>query len=120
MTQYPDIEIYIMNANADNVATWLSTVFDKLTPTNEGWHCEYQGKSMDVQFTAQAQKNFASLWFKKNHTPWQTDVDCGRAAQAALSLEVRCQNSSWQEEEGDTNGGWIKFIRGEEKPFEWF
>lgn len=75
---------------------------------------------MAVQFTPHAEKNFASLWFKDNHTPWHTDLDCGRAAQAALALEVRCQDSAWQEEEGDTPAGWVKLIRGEEKQFEWF
>jgi len=119
MTRYPDIEIYILNASADDLATWLSTVFEQVTPSNDGWHCLYQGKALDVQFTPKIQKNFSSLWFKQNHTPWLTDLDCARAAHAALSAEVRCQDSSWQEEEGETNGGWIKLIRGEEKSFEW-
>src|SRR5690554_8065218 len=82
MTSYPDIEIYILNASADDLATWLSTVFEQVTPSNDGWHCLYQGKALDVQFTPKIQKNFSSLWFKQNHTPWLTDLDCeiGRAS----------------------------------------
>ena len=121
MTQYPDIEIYIMRADAESVQAWLNTVFDKVTPANsEGkWRCEYQGQSIEVQLTPQAEKNFASLWFKQNHTPWKTDLDCARAAHAALDTEVRCQASDWKESEGVSDAGWIKLLRGEEKPFEW-
>lgn len=120
MTPYPDIEIYIMNATTETVQDWLNTVFEQVSPIKEGWRCELQGKSMDVQFMAQAEKNFASLWFKKNHTPWPTDLDCARAAHAALEAEVRCQANDWKEGEEESNAGWVKLIRGEEKPFDWF
>lgn len=120
MTHYPDIEIYIMKADAESVQAWLNTVFDAVTASKNGlWHCEYQGKSAEVQLTLQAEKNFASLWFKQNHTPWKTDLDCARAAHAALDVEVRCQASDWKESEGVSNAGWVKLLRGEEKPFEW-
>src|SRR5690554_8061961 len=98
MTSYPDIEIYILNASADDLATWLITVFEQVTPFNDGWHCLYQDKALDVQFTRKIKKNFSSLWSKQNHTPWLTDLDCVRATHAALSAEVCCHDSSWHEE----------------------
>lgn len=121
MTQYPDIEIYIMKADANSVEAWLNTVFNSVAPSsnNKNWRCEYQGQSLEVQLTPQAEKNFASLWFKQNHTPWKTDLDCARTAHTALGVEVRCQASDWKESEGVSNAGWIKVLRGEEKPFEW-
>lgn len=120
--RFPDLEIYLMNASAAAVQQWLQQALgEPLTVLSEQhWQCRYQGNDMDVFFNAQAEKNFASLWFKQNRSPWLTDLECARAAHAALGMEIRCSDSGWQETEGEeTAGGWIKLIRGEEKPFEW-
>ena len=107
--RFPDIEIYLMKAEAAAVKEWLNSALGE------------QFSGMDVFFTEQAEKNFSSLWFKQNRTPWLTDLDCARIAHAALGCEIRCSDSGWQEKEGDDQSGqgWIKLIRGEEKSFIW-
>jgi hypothetical protein len=119
--RYPDIEIYLMKAEPSAVKAWLKSVFGELQERSaQLWQVQYQGQSMELFFDPKAEKNFASLWFKQNHTPWLTDLDCARAAHLALGVEVRCQASGWAEEEGETDAGWVKLLRGEEKPFTWF
>lgn len=120
--RFPDLEIYLMKASAAEVQQWLEQALGEpvLEVSAQHWRCGHNGETLDVFFNPQAEKNFASLWFKQNHTPWATDLDCGRAAHAALGVEVRCSDSGWQETEGEeSSSGWIKLIRGEEKPFEW-
>lgn len=120
--RFPDIEIYLLKAEASAVKAWLEQALGEPVHalTEHHWQCHYEGRTMDVFFNPNAEKNFTSLWFKQNYTPWLTDLDCGRAAHQALAIEVRCTDSSWQEEEGEENaGGWIKLIRGEEKSIDW-
>ncbi len=120
--RFPDIEIYLMKATASDVQQWLEQALGEPVQvlSAQHWQCRYQGQEMDVFFNEQAEKNFASLWFKQNRSPWLTDLHCARAAHAALGMEIRCSDSGWQEAEGEESpGGWIKLIRGEEKPFDW-
>lgn len=116
--RFPDIEIYLMKPDAAAVQAWLQQALAAPLQmvSEQHWRCA----DMDIFFNPQAEKNFASLWFKQNHTPWGTDLDCARSAHAALGLEIRCSDSGWQEEEAEEHGGgWIKLIRGEEKPLDW-
>ena len=120
--RFPDLEIYLLNPDAAAVSSWLATVFNtaaEVVSSSTGrthWHIN----GMDVFLNDKAEKNFASLWFKQNSTPWNNDLDCGRAAFAALGYEVRCSDSGWQEGESeDAEGGWIKINRNGEKPFSW-
>jgi len=120
--RFPDIEIYLMNAEADAVLGWLRTVFAQVEirhANSESQHWLVDG--MDFYFTEKAEKNFSSLWIKQNSTPWLTDLECARAAHAALACEIRCSDSGWQESEGEDSAGagWIKLIRGKEKNFIW-
>ncbi|MCD8522970.1 MAG: hypothetical protein LRY66_00675 [Saccharospirillaceae bacterium] len=122
---FPDIEIYIMKAEPSAVRQWLQDALQQPLHTRKEhagshhWQVALKGSSMDIFLNENAEKNFASLWFKQNLTPWATDLDCARAAHAALSSEVRCSDSGWQEEHDGDTSGWIKLIRGEEKPFDW-
>ena len=120
--RFPDLEIYLLNPDADAISAWLTSVFDtgvevvSTAPGRAHWHIG----GMDVFLNDKAEKNFASLWFKQNRTPWNNDLECGRAAFTALACEVRCSDSGWQEGESeDTEGGWIKINRNGEKPFSW-
>lgn len=120
--RFPDIELYLMKAEPAAVSAWLEQALGQLTvkKSASGRHHWYVA-GMDIFFNENAEKNFASLWFKQNETPWLTDLDCARAAHAALGCEIRCSDSSWEEDESDDNAGqgWIKLIRGEEKSFIW-
>lgn len=120
MTQrFPDIEIYLMKASADDVLRWLKQHISPLKEhsTEQGRH--WVANNMDIFFHEQAEKNFSSLWFKQNQTPWNNDLECARSAHHALGCEVRCTDSSWQEDAEHSQGGWIKIIRGQEKAFTW-
>ena len=44
-----------------------------------------------------AVKGYTSLWFKQNHTPWDTDIDCARSAFDYLQREVRASTGAWSE-----------------------
>ena len=125
MTEFfPDIEIYLMKPETQAIADWLNSVFGALETValRDGfahWKITTEKGVMDVFLNDKAEKSFASLWFKQNLTSWPTDLDCGRAAHAALGIEIRCSDSGWKEEEGESDDGWVKLIRGEEKPVRW-
>lgn len=116
--RFPDIEVYLIKAEAQEVYDWLCTQFSeveeqKSSPKSVQWLVD--GKQ--VLLTLNSNKNFASLWFKENTTPWDNDLDCGRALHTALGKEVRCSNAAWQET--DKGPAWTKLIHGEEKAFDW-
>ena len=119
--RFPDLEIYILKAEPANVEQWLRDTFNqvdcqKSTDSHNHWRVD----DMDVFLNAGAEKNFASLWFKQNQTPWNNDLELGRAAYMALESEVRCSDSGWSESEAeDAEGGWVKINRNGEKPFSW-
>lgn len=120
--RFPDIEIYLMKAEAEDVLSWLTQTLGEVVVKNGDADTQHwQAADMDIYFTGQAEKNFASLWIKQNKTPWLTDLECARSAHSALQCEIRCSDSGWQESEGDDQSGqgWIKLIRGEEKSFIW-
>jgi hypothetical protein len=116
--RFPDIEVYLLKAEASEVHAWLCTHFDlveeqKSSPKSVQWLVD----STEVLFTLKSNKNFASLWFKQNKTPWNNDLECGRALHTALGKEVRCSKAAWQE--GDEGPAWTKIINGEEKDLDW-
>ena len=119
--RFPDLEIYLLKPAADAITRWLTEIFpdlDTLSTNNERSH--WRAGGMDIYLNDKAEKNFASLWFKKNDTPWANDLELGRAAYQALQCEVRCSDSGWQEDEGAaSNDGWIKINQNGEKPFQW-
>ncbi|WP_430461278.1 hypothetical protein ACQUQU_00410 [Thalassolituus sp. LLYu03] len=122
--RFPDIEIYLMKPDPAAVRGWLASALGELRdqrvlPDHHHWVAECEGKSVDIFLNEKAEKNFASLWIKQNHTIWNTDLDCARSAHKALSVEIRCSDSGWEEADGESDQGWVKLIRGEEKPFEW-
>lgn len=116
--RFPDIEIYLLKAQAQQVKDWLQQAIGPVTEKGQSkFGIEWQIDDMAMLFTPNSSKNFCSLWFKTNHTPWGDDLACARAAHEALGCEVRCSKAGWQE--GDAGPGWIKLIRGEEKPLDW-
>lgn len=116
--RFPDIEVYILKAEADEIQQWLTTQFSQVEEQKTGRKTtQWLVDGMEVLFTENSNKNFASLWFKENKTPWNNDLECSRALHAALEKEVRCSNTAWKE--GDEGAAWTKLIRGEEKPLDW-
>jgi len=119
--RFPDLEIYLMKGDAKAVAQWLQEALGELDILKDSEdHHHWRSGSMDIFMNANAEKNFASLWFKQNQTPWANDLELGRAAWEALNTEIRCSDSGWEESEGDSaDGGWIKINARGEKPFSW-
>ncbi|MEC7548251.1 MAG: hypothetical protein VX474_07080 [Pseudomonadota bacterium] len=119
--RFPDLEIYLLKGTPDAIRDWLSQTFNGVTDVKvSDEHCHWQVAGMDVFLNVNAEKNFSSLWFKQNKTPWNTDLELARAAYSGLSTEIRCSDSGWQESEGEaSSGGWIKLNSNGEKPFNW-
>lgn len=116
--RFPDIEIYLLKAEVSEIHTWLCSQFDvveeqKSSPKSVQWLVD----GTEVLLTLNSNKNFASLWFKQNKTPWNNDLECGRALHTALGKEVRCSKAAWQD--GDEGPAWTKLIHGEEKDLDW-
>lgn len=117
-----DLEIYLLKADEPALEQWLTDALGSLQKDADSdgpirWtHTE---SGMRVIYTPKADGNFGCLWFKTNQTPWLHDLECARAAHAALTVEVRCAAAQWSESQQDDNPAWIKLIRGEEKPFHW-
>lgn len=116
--RFPDIEVYALKAEADEVCAWLKTQFSQVEEIKASskmvlWRVD----GVEVLFTFNSNKNFASVWFKQNKTPWNNDLECGRSLHSAIEKEVRCSNAAWQE--GEEGAAWTKLIRGEEKDLDW-
>ena len=125
--RFPDLELYILNADPEAVLSWLQQDIGALEAikTTEHliqWRCQNSdGESMDIHLTFKAEKNFASLWFKQNDTTWHTDLELARAAHSALETEIRCSDEGWKEgnENAASDNGWSKLNKGQEKSIEW-
>ena len=123
--RFPDLELYILNADPEAVLSWLQQDIGALEAikTTEHliqWRCQNSdGESMDIHLTFKAEKNFASLWFKQNKTPWDNDLSAGRRAFEVMGQEVRCSDSGWKEDSASDDGGWIQLNHNGEKPFSW-
>jgi hypothetical protein len=116
--RFPDIEVYALKAEADEICAWLTTQFSQVEEIKSSakmvlWRVD----GVEVLFTLNSNKNFASIWFKQNKTPWNNDLECGRSLHSAIEKEVRCSNTAWKE--GDEGAAWTKLIRGEEKDLDW-
>lgn len=120
--RFPDIEIYIHKTDADAVQAWLESELkhpiQRLTQSH--WLGRYQNQRLDIAFNPEVKKDFASLWFKQNATPWNNDLECAVAANAALDTEIRCSADGWEEEQDDSyEEVWLKVLRGKAKKFIW-
>ena len=101
MECYPDIEIYLAEADIERVGAWLRDVLDAAPLKSAGkrkWRCHgHRGQTaIPVLLVENAADGFASLWFDSAETPWPRDTDCARDAARALSCEVRCTLGGWQ------------------------
>jgi len=123
MHRYPDIEIYLAQADTERISDWLDAVMQAPPLTASGklkWRTEGQreGAAVPVLLVAKAADGFASLWFDSAATPWPTDIDCARAAAEALGCEVRCSLGGWQP--GDDPDRFLQVTPdGNEQPIDW-
>ncbi|MGB1090558.1 MAG: hypothetical protein ACPGYX_00435, partial [Oceanobacter sp.] len=116
----PDLEIYILKPEPDEVKKWLEENLGELINAEEdGNHIRWKHEDSVIVLTLKADGNFASLWFKKNTTQWLTDLECARSAHIALDTEIRCSVAEWSESTKDEQPAWVKLTRGIEKSFDW-
>jgi|APSaa5957512535_1039671.scaffolds.fasta_scaffold119390_2 hypothetical protein len=107
---FPDIEIYIKDADVNAVLAWLDVVFDSIEFSKRGQRIlitlnSSRGLEDCVLLPNAVKGNFASLWFKSGNTSWDTDRDCALDAFSYLNQEIRCSTSGWDSSETDTGEG---------------
>lgn len=117
----PDIEIYLKDSTQDALSGWLNRQFK---------HCsawQTQGKvsrctcdGIPVSLYEKAMGSWHALVFDSSNTPWENDLACAQAAQAALSIEIRCAPGSWEEAHGEEDGDrWLKVTAQGVEEFLW-
>ncbi|MCK0713420.1 hypothetical protein ACFO0U_05040 [Chromohalobacter sarecensis] len=124
MERYPDIEIYLADADIEALQRWLAGHFDELpTLVKRGkgqWQvrARHAGNEVPILLVTHAADGFASLWFDSPHTPWPRDVDCARDAARTLGCEVRCSLGGWQPGD-EPDRFWRVRADGEEGAIDW-
>lgn len=96
----PDIEIYLRDAEHPAIATWLSAAIGPCSPWQQkGQTYKCMAGKIPVTWLPKAVGKWHSLLLESADTPWADDLECARAACAALGVEVRCAPGGWSEEE---------------------
>tara|TARA_B100000029_G_C17309863_1_gene863967 strand:- start:63 stop:416 length:354 start_codon:yes stop_codon:yes gene_type:complete len=112
---FPDIEIYIKDVTDSVILGWLQNHFD-VTPRKRTVTLTRGSETTECLIVPDAAKGgFTSVWFKSNHTPWKTDLDCAREAHKFMQKEVRCSAGSWSNKEE----GWLKINQQGESKVAW-
>lgn len=108
--RHPDIEVYVKDASVDALVEWLGTALGQQGPaavSKKGQSIKVVLGTTPVTILEQAAgKRFTSVWLDSDSTPWETDLDCAKALHAALSVEVRCIRSGWDESQ-DPDEWWV-------------
>lgn len=124
----PDIEIYVKNATADALLSWLNKSFETanipdLTEAklNEGQMIKGSVNStIPLVVTPKAAgKAFTSIWFQSDDTPWPDDLSCAESFLEHHDLEVRCSASTWTEEEQENEEKWWSLTQDNRKLVRW-
>ncbi|MBF7729686.1 hypothetical protein [Pseudomonas sp. N040] len=117
----PDIEIYLKDAEHPAVASWLATAIGPCTAWQQkGQTYKCMAGSIPVTWLPRAVGKWHSLLLDSDATPWANDLECARAAFAALGVEVRCAPGGWDEEESDEQAdSWIRISSDGEETIVW-
>lgn len=98
-----DVEIYLHKHTPVQIIEWITSTFghppETLSSATKGTvRLRIQnpnGTTIPVMLVQRGA--WHSVWFDSNQTPWATDLDCARAAVAALGGIARCSDGGWQE-----------------------
>jgi len=120
--RHPDIEIYIKSRTLDEIEAWLGSLGTLEKTTSQGLTHDYKlsldGQTVPLMIHEKvAGKAWLSLWFKENLTPWDQDLDCARAASEAMSTQIRCVASGWND--GDEPDEYWKVENGQQETIIW-
>ncbi len=119
-----DIEIYVQCRDLAAILKWLETVFSAIEiEQSDGKRIagsiqlDPNTGAADFLLLGKAAEDYSSVWFKQNLTPWDNDIDCGRAAFEALQREVRVSAGGWTE--GDEDDLFLRINSDGESRFLW-
>jgi hypothetical protein len=119
-----DIEIYVHCRDLAAIVKWMDTVFSaiEIEQSSEkriagSIQLDANTDACDFLLLGKAAAGYSSVWFKQNLTPWDTDIDCGRAAFEALQREVRVSAGGWTE--GDEDDLFVRINGDGESRFLW-
>jgi hypothetical protein len=116
----PDIEIYLKEASRESITQWLTQAVGSCTPwqaRGQAFRCD--AGPLKVTWFPKAVGKWHSLYIEGDNRPWDTDLDCARAAYAAIGVQVRCAPGGWEEEESDENDRWLKVDHDGESEIIW-
>ncbi|MGB2390048.1 MAG: hypothetical protein ACPH77_03580 [Pseudomonadales bacterium] len=121
--RYPDLEVYVKTSDLDELAAMLDQILS-LSPwdKSDSVYCariDSQRGDSEVYLRPRAYKNFASIWIKKNVTPWSTDHDLALALGEKTNTEIRCSTGSWSDIESDEQALWWRIRNGISKQVQW-
>ena len=127
----PDIEIYVKDILLQDILDWLNLYFTNIEFPAKAAHLYANGKavrgtidqdenSIEVIITPKAAgKDFTSLWFKQNQTPWENDEECALSLLEQADVEIRCSAAGWNEDEAENSEQWWLLRRDEKKRINW-
>jgi len=94
-----DIEIYIREPSIKRLLGWLKSELGRVDecPPNQGQKNVQVYRAVDtepaipiiIQLSVEGGP-FVGVWFDSDKTPWQSDIECARAAFTAFGLPVMC------------------------------
>ena len=117
----PDIEIYLKDAEQPAIAAWLSQALGPCSDWQQkGQTYQCTAGKIPVVWLPKAVGKWHSLLLDSDNTPWADDLECARAAFAALGVEVRCAPGGWDEEESEEEADhWIRISADGEESIVW-
>jgi hypothetical protein len=92
MERQTDVEIYLRDCPPKRIMAWVESVAGALKSTHdEDGRAIYDSSIGVVVITQQIEDQpLTSVWFNTPRTPWASDVECARAAAAALGCVTLC------------------------------
>lgn len=124
--RHPDIEIYVKNRSLTTIESWLASLGEGFSPSlsqdsdknTHEYTISFAGNSVAVFIHERAAgRDWTSVWFQSEQTPWIKDLDCARIAAAAMETQVRCIATGWQS--GDEPDEWWKVEDQTEELIQW-
>ena len=96
MKRQREVDVYLRDCHIDRAVAWVRANLGPLVgPLNGGESVIYHLAAGAVVFTPGVEgERFLGVWFNTADRPWATDVECARAAAAALGCVVRCDPGS--------------------------
>ena len=106
----PDIEIYLKDVELPAVTAWLEQAIGPCSQWQvRGQTHKCRAGDIPVTWLHKAVGRWSSLLLDSAQTPWEDDLACARAANAALGVPIRCAPGSWDEEEAEEEGDrWLQ------------